>query len=104
MAIAGLALAEAHKVLSEIQHHLVTAQADTRRRRAALRELRPGQRPQGHPAHRAAHPVRHAAAGKPPVQGVPVHVGGPATVSPVAALLPERTTPELLLWRPGTRR
>ena len=34
----------------------------------------------------------------PRFRACPCALAGPATVSPVAALLPERTTPELLLW------
>ena len=34
----------------------------------------------------------------PRFRACPCAAAGPATVSPVAALLPERTTPELLLW------
>ena len=98
MASAGLALAEAHEVLSGIQHHLVTAQAAAAvaggtARAAAGPEARKDTR----------HIVLRTLFGtlrleSPRYKACPCAAGGPATVSPVAALLPERTTPELLLW------
>ena len=99
MASAGLALAEAHEVLSGIQHHLVTAQATA----AAVARRPCGNcgRPRGRKDTR--HIVLRTLFGtlrleSPRYKACPCAASGPATVSPVAALLPERTAPELLLW------
>ena len=99
MASAGLALAEAHEVLSGIQHHLAAAQAAA----AAV-----AGRPCGSCGRvRARKDTRHIVLrtlfgtlrlDSPRYKACPCAAGGPATVSPVAAMLPERTTPELLLW------
>jgi hypothetical protein len=99
MASAGLALAEAHEVLSGIQHHLVTAQAAVAA--VAGRDCASCGRARGRKDTR--HIVLRTLFGtlrleSPRYKACPCAVGGPATVSPVAALLPERTTPELLLW------
>ena len=98
MASAGLALAEAHEVLSGIQHHLVTAQAVT----AAIagRDCASCGRARGRKDTRPI--VLRTLFGtlrleSPRYKACPCTPGGPATVSPLAALLPERTTPELLL-------
>ena len=98
MASAGLALAEAHEVLSGIQHHLVTAQAVTAA--AAGRDCASCGGARGRKDTR--HIVLRTLFGtlrleSPRYKACPCAPGGPATVSPLAALLPERTTPELLL-------
>ena len=99
MASAGLALAEAHEVLSGIQHHLVTAQAA-----AAAVAGRPCGSCGRARARKDTRPiVLRTLFGtlrleSPRYKACPCAAGGSATVSPVAALLPERTTPELLLW------
>jgi hypothetical protein len=95
MASAGLALAEAHEVLSGIQHHLLTAQAT-----AVGRDCASCGRPRGRKDTR--HIVLRTLFGtlrleSPRYKGCPCGADGTGTVSPVAALLPERTTPELLL-------
>ena len=99
MASVGLALAEAHEVLSGIQHHLVTAQATT----AAVAGRHCGSCGRARARKDTRHIVLRTLFGtlrleSPRYKACPCAVGGPATVSPVAALLPERTTPELLLW------
>ncbi len=99
MASAGLALAEAHEVLSGIQHHLAAAQAAAAA--VAGRPCGDCGRPRARKDTR--HIVLRTLFGtlrleSPRYKACPCAVGGPATVSPVAALLPERTTPELLLW------
>ena len=99
MASAGLALAEAHEVLSGIQHHLVTAQAAA----AAVAGRHCGSCGRARARKDTRHIVLRTLFGtlrleSPRFKACPCAGGGPATVSPVAALLPERTTPELLLW------
>ena len=98
-ASAGLALAEAHEVLSGIQHHLVTAQAAA----AAIAGRPCGSCGRARGRKDTRHIVLRTLFGtlrleSPRYKACPCAAGGPATVSPVAALLPERTTPELLLW------
>ena len=98
MATAGLALAEAHEVLSGIQHHLVTAQAVTAA--VAGRDCASCGRARGRKDTR--HIVLRTLFGtlrleSPRYKACPCAAAGPSTVSPLAALLPERTTPELLL-------
>jgi hypothetical protein len=98
MASAGLVLAEAHEVLSGIQHRIVTAQAAGAA--SAGRDCPGCGRPRGRKDTR--HIVLRTLFGtlrleSPRYKACPCAVGGPATVSPLAALLPERTTPELLL-------
>jgi hypothetical protein len=95
MASAGLALAEAHEVLSGIQHHLLTAQAA-----AVGRDCASCGRPRGRKDTR--HIVLRTLFGtlrleSPRYKACPYGADSWATVSPVAALLPERTTPEVLL-------
>ncbi len=102
MASAGLALAEAHEVLSGIQHHLVTAQAAAAAGRPCASRGRARARKD------TRHIVLRTLFGtlrleSPRYKAYPCTVSGPATVSPVAALLPERTTPELLLWEASPR-
>ena len=99
MATAGLALAEAHEVLSGIQHHLVTAQAGA----AAVAARHCGNCGRARPRKDTRHIVLRTLFGtlrldSPRFKSCPCAGTGPATVSPLAALLPERTTPELLLW------
>ena len=99
MATAGLALAEAHEVLSGIQHHLVTAQAAA----AAVAGRPCGSCGRARARKDTRHIVLRTLSGtlrldSPRYKACPCAGAGPATVSPVAALLPERTTPELLLW------
>ena len=99
MATAGLALAEAHEVLSGIQHHLVTAQAGA----AAVAGRTCGSCGRARPRKDTRHIVLRTLFGtlrldSPRFKSCPCAGAGPATVSPVAALLPERTAPELLLW------
>ncbi len=96
MASAGLALAEAHEVLSGIQHHLVTAQAAAVGRDCASCGRARGRKDTRHIVLRTLFGTLRLES--PRYKACPCTVGGPATVSPVAALLPERTTPELLLW------
>jgi hypothetical protein len=98
MASAGLALAEAHEVLSGVQHHLVTAQVQA----AIDSERHCGDC--GRPRSRkdTRHIVLRSLFGtvrldSPRLKTCPC-AGAATTFSPVAALLPERTTPELLLW------
>jgi hypothetical protein len=98
MASAGLALAEAHEVLSGIQHHLVTAQAAGAA--SAGRDCASCGRARGRKDTR--HIVLRTLFGtlrleSPRYKACQCAVDGPATVSPLAAQLPERTTPELLL-------
>ncbi|MEV8636195.1 ISKra4 family transposase [Streptosporangium sp. NPDC051023] len=101
LATAGLALTEAHEVLSGVQHHLLTAQA-----RVAV------------DAERHCQHCGRARARKDTRQIVlrtlfgTLRLDSPrlktcsctataseaATFSPIAAALPERTAPELLLW------
>ncbi|MGH3278928.1 MAG: hypothetical protein ACRDNW_07305 [Trebonia sp.] len=96
MASVGLALAEAHEVLSGIQHHLVTAQA--------VGAASAGRDCPGCGRRRGRKDTRHIVLRtlfgtlrleSPRYKACPCAGGGPATVSPLAALLPERTTPEL---------
>jgi hypothetical protein len=99
MASAGLALAEAHEALSGIQHHLVTAQAAA----AAVAGRHCGSCGRARACKDTRTIVLRTLFGtlrleSPRFRACPCAVDGPATVSPVAALLPERTTPELLLW------
>ena len=99
MASAGLALAEAHEVLSGIQHHLVTAQAGAAA--VAGRDCGSCGRARGRKDTR--HIVLRTLFGtlrldSPRYKACPCTADGPSTVSPLAAMLPERTTPELLLW------
>ena len=99
MATAGLALAEAHEVLSGIQHHLVTAQAGA----AAVAGRHCGSCGRARARKDTRPIVLRTLFGtlrldSPRFRACPCTAAGPATVSPVAALLPERTTPELLLW------
>jgi hypothetical protein len=99
MASAGLALAEAHEVLSGIQHHLAAAQAAAAA--VAGRPCGSCGRPRARKDTR--HIVLRTLFGtlrleSPRFRACPCAGAGPTTVSPVAALLPERTTPELLLW------
>jgi len=99
MASVGLALAEAHEVLSGIQHHLVTAQAGA----AAVAGRRCGSCGRARARKDTRQIVLRTLFGtlrleSPRFRACPCAAAGPATVSPVAALLPERTTPELLLW------
>ena len=98
MASAGLALAEAHEVLSGIQHHLVTAQATA----AAIAGRPCGNCGRARGRKDTRHIVLRTLFGAMRLESLrykacPCTAVGPATVSPVAALLPERTTPELLL-------
>jgi hypothetical protein len=98
MASAGLAMAEAHEVLSGIQHRLVTAQAAGAA--SAGRDCPDCGRPRARKDTRRI--VLRTLFGtlrleSPRYKACPCAVGGPATVSPLAALLPGRTTPELLL-------
>jgi len=98
MASVGLALAEAHEVLSGIQHRLVTAQAAVAA--SAGRDCPGCSRTRGRKDTR--HIVLRTLFGtlrleSPRYKGCPCGADGTGTVSPVAALLPERTTPELLL-------
>lgn len=97
MASAGLALAEAHEVLSGIQHRLVAAQAAGAA--VARRNCPSCGRPRARKDTR--HIVLRTLFGtlrleSPRYKACPCAADGPATVSPLAALLPERTTPELL--------
>jgi hypothetical protein len=99
MATAGLALAEAHEVLSGIQHHLTAAQAAA----AAVAGRPCGSCGRARARKDTRHIVLRTLFGtlrleSPRYKACPCAAGGPATVSPMAALLPERTTPELLLW------
>ena len=99
MATAGLTLAEAHEVLSGIQHHLVTAQAGA----AAVTGRHCGSCGRAQPRKDTRPIVLRTLFGtlrlvSPRFKSCPCTGTGPATFSPVAALLPERTTPELLLW------
>ena len=98
MASAGLALAEAHEVLSGIQHHLVTAQAAA----AAFAGRNCGNCGRARGRKDTRHIVLRTLFGtlrleSPRYKACPCAAAGPSTVSPLAALLPERTTPELLL-------
>jgi hypothetical protein len=98
MTTAGLALAEAHEVLSGIQHHLVTAQAAA----AAVAGRHCGSCGRARARKDTRHIVLRTLFGtlrleSPRYKACPCAGADPATVSPVAALLPERTTPELLL-------
>ncbi|GAA0955094.1 ISKra4 family transposase [Actinocorallia libanotica] len=98
-ATAGLALAEAHEVLSGLQHHLVAAQAQ-----AAIdthRDCGGCGRPYARKDTRRI--VLCSLFGtlrleSPRLKTCPCAKSPAATFSPIAALLPERTTPELLLW------
>ena len=99
MATAGLTLAEAHEVLSGIQHHLVTAQAGA----AAVTGRHCESCGRAQPRKDTRPIVLRTLFGtlrldSPRFKSCPCTGTGPATFSPVAALLPERTTPELLLW------
>jgi hypothetical protein len=99
MASAGLALAEAHEVLSGIQHHLVAAQAGT----AAVAGRHCGSCGRARARKDTRPIVLRTLFGtlrldSPRFRACPCAGAGPATVSPMAALLPGRTTPELLLW------
>ena len=99
MASAGLALAEAHEVLSGIQHHLVTAQVGA----VAVAGRHCGSCGRARARKDTRHIVLRTLFGtlrldSPRFKSCPCTGAGPATVSPVAALLPQRTTPELLLW------
>lgn len=96
---AGLRLDEGHQVLSGIQHHLVTAQAETAIDHAAAcdgcgRRL----------AHKDARPiVLRSLFGtlritSPRFKNCPCRKEAAGTFSPLAELLPERTTPELAYW------
>ena len=96
MASAGLALAEAHEVLSGIQHHLLTAQAAAVGRDCASCGRARGRKDTRHIVLRTLFGTLRLES--PRYKACPCGAGGPSTVSPVAALLPERTTPELLLW------
>jgi hypothetical protein len=99
VATAGLRLDEAHQVLSGIQEHLVAAQADAALARAETcgtcgRRL----------AHKDTRPIVLRSLfgalrlSSPRFKTCPCRRGGPATVSPLAEILPERTTPELAYW------
>lgn len=99
MGTAGLALAEAHEVLSGIQQRLVTAQAG----QAAVdgRPCGTCGRPRARKDTRSI--VLRSLFGtmeldSPRFRACPCGADQAGTVSPVAAMLPERTTPELLLW------
>ena len=86
-------------MLSGIQHHLVTAQAAA----AAVAGRPCGSCGRARARKDTRHIVLRTLFGtlrleSPRYKACPCAAGGPATVSPVAALLPERTTPELLLW------
>jgi hypothetical protein len=99
MASAGLTLAEAHEVLSGIQHHLVAAQAAA----GAVAGRYCGSCGRARARKDTRHIVLRTLFGtlrleSPRFRACPCAADSPATVSPVAALLPERTTPELLLW------
>jgi hypothetical protein len=99
MAEAGLMLAEAHEILAGIQHHLVDAQA-----RAAVQAQR------SCPAcgrTRSRKDTRHIVLRSlfgtlrlesPRFKACSCTDQVAATFSPLAAALPGRTTPELLLW------
>jgi hypothetical protein len=105
MASAGLALAEAHEVLSGIQHHLVTAQAGAAA--AARRDCGSCGRARGRKDTR--HIVLRTLFGtlrleSPRYKACPCAADGPSTVSPLAALLPERTTPSCCCGRQSTPR
>ena len=105
MASAGLALAEAHEVLSGIQHHLVTAQAAA----AAVAGRPCGSCGRARVRKDTRHIVLRTLFGtlrlkSPRYKACPCTVGGPATVSPVAALLPEPPHPSCCCGRPGTPR
>jgi hypothetical protein len=98
MASAGLVLVRSHEVLSGIQHRLVTAQAAGAA--SAGRDCPGCGRPRGRKDTR--HIVLRTLFGtlrleSPRYKACPCGADGTGTVSPVAALLPERTTPELLL-------
>jgi hypothetical protein len=98
MASAGVALAEAHEVLAGIQQRLVTAQAEaaaTGGRACATCGQARGRKDTRHIVLRTLFGTLRLES--PRYKACPCTVGGPATVSPLAALLPERTTPELLL-------
>jgi hypothetical protein len=96
---AGLRLDEAHQMLSGVQEHLVTAQADAA---VALAETC------GDCERRLAHKdsryiVLRSLFGtlrlsSPRFKTCPCRVGAAATFSPLAEALPERTTPELAYW------
>jgi hypothetical protein len=98
-ATAGLQLAEAHQVLASVQQHLVTAQAGTAlAARAACGRCG---RTYRHKDTRTI--VLRSLFGtlhlpSPRWHACPCAPAGSATFSPLAELLPERTTPELLLW------
>jgi hypothetical protein len=99
MAEAGLVLAEAHEILSGVQHHLVNAQA-----RAAVQAQRPClQCGRARSRKDTRHIVLRSLFGtlrldSPRFKAYPCTGTATATFSPLAAALPERTTPELLLW------
>lgn len=99
LAGAGLALAEAHEILSGVQHHLVDAQAQ-----AAVDAMRHcGDCGRPHSRKDTRHIVLRTLFGtlrldSPRLKTCPCTTTAVATFSPVAAALPERTTPELLLW------
>jgi hypothetical protein len=99
MAEAGLVLAEAHEILSGVQHHLVDAQAQ-----AAVQAQRScPQCNRVRPRKDTRHIVLRSLFGtlrldSPRFKACPCVGKTAATFSPLAAVLPERTTPELLLW------
>jgi hypothetical protein len=98
-ATAGLRLDEAHQVLSGIQQHLVTAQAATAIGHAEA--CAACGRRFAHKDHRTI--VLRSLFGtvrisSPRWKRCPCGTGIPGTFSPLAAALPERTTPELAYW------
>lgn len=98
-ATAGLHLAEAHQVLSALQQHMVTAQAQ-----AALDTHGDCERCGRAHRHKDARTiVLRTLFGtlrllSPRWQSCPCTPAEEGTFSPLAVLLPERTTPELLYW------
>jgi hypothetical protein len=98
-ATAGLRLDEAHQVLSGLQQHMVTAQAATAAGGTGACDGC------GHPlAHKDSRTiVLRSLFGtirlvSPRWKRCPCRTGSAGTFSPLAVLLPERTTPELAYW------
>ncbi|MCW2883415.1 MAG: ISKra4 family transposase [Streptosporangiaceae bacterium] len=103
MSTAGLALAEAHEVLSGVQHHLVAAQVqaavDAERNCAQCGRARARKDTRTIVLRTLFGTLR---LDSPRLKACPcspsTNTAAAATFSPVAAALPERTSPELLLW------
>ncbi|MDF5757338.1 hypothetical protein [Spongiactinospora sp. TRM90649] len=102
MATAGLALSEAHEVLSGIQHHLVAAHVqkavDTARHCEQCGRARARKDTRTIVLRTLFGTLRLDSPRLKACLCAPSNTTAAATFSPVAAALPERTTPELLLW------